>query len=118
MQTQDVQFIHHGGGDHPVAVVLSYEKYQQFLSLIGNTQEDDDPGIPHEVVEMVVLKKMPLTRAWRKYLKLTQAEAAKRVGMSQAAFAQIEKAQKNHAETIRKVAAAFGISPAQLDWGE
>ena len=116
MQTQEVQFIHQDDHPHPVAVVMSYKKYQQLLSYAGELDEDDDPGVPHAVVKMVVLEDIPPIRAWRKYLKMTQAEAARRLDMTQAAFAQIEKAQKNHAETLRKVAAAFGISPVQLEW--
>lgn len=116
MHKQDVQFIHQD--DQPVAVVMSYEKYQQLLNLAGKTMSANEPGIPHAVVGLVVLEGLTPIRAWRKHLRLTQAEAARRLNMSQAAFAQIEKAGKNHAETLRKIAAAFGISPAQLEWME
>jgi len=37
-------------------------------------------AIPHEVVGLTVKKGYTLVRAWREYLRLTQAEVAERMG--------------------------------------
>ncbi len=70
--------------------------------------------IPHEVVEMVVDGDSPI-RAWRKYLHMTQAEAAEKMQISQSAFAQMEKVRKSQKTTLRNVAKAFGLAFEQLD---
>jgi transcriptional regulator with XRE-family HTH domain len=54
-------------------------------------------------------------RAWREYLNLTQEEVAKRMGISQPAFAQQETVSKPRKATREKIAAAFGISSEQLE---
>jgi predicted transcriptional regulator len=49
------------------------------------TQVPQGDAIPHEVVGLTVKKGYTLVRAWREYLRLTQAEVAERMGISQAA---------------------------------
>jgi DNA-binding XRE family transcriptional regulator len=53
-------------------------------------------------------------RAWREYLGLTQAVAAKLMGISRPAWTQMEKSEKPHRATLEKAAIAFGIDAAQL----
>lgn len=48
--------------------------------------------IPHEVVSLIVDGEPPV-RAWREHLNLTQDEVAKRMGISQPAFAQQDRRQ-------------------------
>ena len=55
-------------------------------------------------------------RAWREYLGLTQAEVAKRMGISQSAYSQHENAQRLTKATRSKIAIALGIHAAQLDF--
>lgn len=69
--------------------------------------------IPHEVVSLIVDGALPV-RAWREYLNLTQDEVAKRMGISQPAFAQQETVAKPRKATREKIAAAFGINADQL----
>ena len=57
---------------------------------------------------------MSLIKAWRKYKKLTQAEMAERVGVSQPAYSQMEKAERPQQGTLEKAAAALGVSVEQL----
>ncbi|QHF38974.1 hypothetical protein PspS34_12185 [Pseudomonas sp. S34] len=52
---------------------------------------------------------------WRKHLSLTQDEVAKRMGVSQPAFAQQETVSKPRKATRKKIAAAFGITANQLE---
>ncbi|WP_415750229.1 helix-turn-helix domain-containing protein [Burkholderia pyrrocinia] len=49
------------------------------------------------------------------YLGLTQAEVATRLGISQSTYAQHESSEKLRKSTRGKIAAALGITDAQLD---
>jgi len=71
--------------------------------------------IPHEVVGMMVMDDLSPAAAWRKHPGLTQVEVAERIGISQAAYAQQEKAKKPRAATRKKIADAPGIDPDWLD---
>lgn len=72
-------------------------------------------GVPHEVVAMHVDREITYLRAWREYLGLTQAEVAKRAGMTQAALSQMESgATKLRKATREKLAKAMGLNPEQL----
>jgi transcriptional regulator with XRE-family HTH domain len=70
--------------------------------------------IPHEVVSLIVDGEPPV-RAWREHLNLTQDEVAKRMGISQPAFAQQETVAKPRKDTRERIAAAFGINANQLE---
>lgn len=59
---------------------------------------------------------MSAVRAWREYLRLTQAEVAARMGVSQAAYAQMESAKRPRKATLARIAAALGIDVEQLDF--
>ncbi|MCY1453478.1 hypothetical protein D9M71_704680 [compost metagenome] len=54
-------------------------------------------------------------RAWREHLNLTQEEVARRMGISQPAFAQQEAVSKPRRVTREKIAQAFGIKADQLE---
>lgn len=71
--------------------------------------------IPHEVVGLVIKKKMNLVKAWRTYLKMSQKDVAKQAGITQAALSQMEKADNKHrTATLEKLANAMGVSVDQL----
>ena len=53
-------------------------------------------------------------QAWREYLYMTQAEVAQRVGVSQAAYAQVDAAKRPRKATLQNVAPALGVSAQQL----
>ena len=104
----NVQVVRHNGV--PVAAVLPWEEYRR-LSML------DDPGtagIPQAVVESVLGGNTPV-KAWRKHLGMTQVEAAAKIGITQGAYAQIERAKYHQEATLRKIAAAFGIEFDQID---
>lgn len=102
----NVQFIEQNG--KPAFAVIPYEEYLRLLP-------SEDVTIPHEVVGLVVKKGMNLVKAWRKYLGLTQAQVAKKAGMSQAALSQMEKGEKNlRTKTLEKLAVAMGLKVEQL----
>lgn len=76
----DLQIIH-GPDGKPAFVVMPYAQY---------VAQQKEPGlIPHGVVRRMVDGATPI-RAWRKHLHLTQDEVAKRLEISQPAFAQQE----------------------------
>jgi hypothetical protein len=66
--------------------------------------------VPHEVVGLHVQDGIPLVRAWREYLGLTQAEVAERAELSQmeSGEAKLRKA------TREKLAQAMGLNLEQL----
>ncbi len=89
----------------PVAVVVPYDEYLQVF--------DDDVTIPHEVVMRSI--DVSLTRAWREFLGLSQAEVAGRMGITQPAYQQMEeKDAKPRLATMKKIAAALGIDVRQI----
>jgi len=103
----DVQIIEKDG--KPAFAVIPYEEYLRLRP------KDEVETIPHEVVGLVIKKRMNLVKAWRTHLRLTQREVAKRVGISQAALSQMEKsANELRTTTLEKLARALGISAEQL----
>ena len=72
--------------------------------------------VPNEVVALVFAGDLSPMRAWREHLGLTRAEVATRAGITQAAYAQMETAAKPRATTRKKIAAALGITPEQLNF--
>ena len=72
-------------------------------------------AIPSEVVNLIFDNRLTPAIAWREYLQLTQEECAKKVGISQAAYSQLENSDKPRKTTRIKLATALGINPKQLD---
>ena len=110
MGIENVQIVRANGV--PVAAVLPWDEYKRLLAL--DAPETMTAGIPHDVVEMVVAGDTPV-KAWRRYLGMTQVEAARKLGISQGAYAQIEKARKNQEATLHRIAAGWGIDFDQID---
>lgn len=92
----------------PAFVVIPYNEYKKMCK-----QEND--FIPNEVIGAAVDGATPI-RAWREYLRLTQAEVAARLGVSQSVFARQENSKVLRKSTIKRVAAALGITEDQLDF--
>ncbi|MDP1654064.1 MAG: helix-turn-helix transcriptional regulator [Rhodocyclaceae bacterium] len=96
-----------GEDGKPAFVVVPYEQFRRMSG--GFT-----PGtIPHAVVSAEV-DGASSAKAWREYLRLTQAEVAARMGVSQAAYAQMEAAKRPRKPTLAKIAAALGLEVEQL----
>jgi len=101
-----VQIIEQDG--EPAFAVIPYNDYLRLLPDVKDT-------IPHEVVGLVVKRGMNLVKAWRTYLKLTQAEVAKKAKITQAALSQMERSEnKLRSATLKKLAAAMELSEEQL----
>lgn len=104
--TNNAQIIK-GPDGAPAYVVIPYADY-----VATHPRED---LIPHEVIGFMVKEDLSPAAAWRRHLGLTQAEVAERIGITQAAYAQQEKAKRPRAETRARIAAALGIGPDMLD---
>lgn len=102
----NVQIIN-GADGRPAFVVLPYADY------IANRSKEN--LVPNEIVGYMVKDGMTAIAAWRRHLDLTQAEMAKRLGISQSAYAQQETAERPRKATREKIAAALGIPAQSLD---
>ena len=103
----NIQMIN-GPDGKPAFVVVPYA---EFVELYGK----DRDLIPNEVVGATVDGATPV-RAWREHLRLTQAEVAQRLGISQPAYAKQENSTSLRPLTIAKISAALGITAQQLDF--
>ncbi len=100
--------------DKTVYVLVPYKKYRRMLKLSQKARKDSDVTIPHEVVGFMVHNDDSAMKAWRRHLGLTQAQVAESLGITQAAYSQIENSKTSKKDTIQRVAAALGIDPEQL----
>ena len=92
----------------PVFAVIPYDEYIKLLP-------PEDVTIPHEVVSLVIKKRMNLVKAWRIYLGFTQSEIARKAGITQAALSQMEKSENTlRTSTLEKLAKAMDLSVEQL----
>lgn len=79
------------------------------------SDEFDHVTVPHEVVEIEIEKDVSLMAAWRIHCGLTQAEAAEKAGITQAALSQIErKGSRPQAKTRELFAKIYDCEPDQL----
>lgn len=84
--------------------------YADFVHSQGYVPKD---GVPHAVVSKAI-DGQTMLQSWREHLMLTQEEMAKRMGITQAGYAQIESAKRPRKATLEKAATAMGITLEQL----
>jgi DNA-binding XRE family transcriptional regulator len=110
MNTRIEHQIIKGADGIPLYVLVPYDQY-----MASKERPDEEVTLPNEVVKLAVLDDKGIVRAWREYLGLTQEDAAKRLGITQSAYAQMErrKGVMRYA-TRQRLAEAFGIEPEQL----
>lgn len=99
-----------GEDGKPLFVVVPYGDFQRMR------HDSSTDGVPHAVVNRVFDADVSPMAAWREYLRLTQAELAARLGISQSAYAQIEAGKRPRKATLQKVADAMGLQLGQLAW--
>jgi DNA-binding XRE family transcriptional regulator len=107
----DPQIIEQDG--KPAFAVIPWNEYQKLLK---NQIESDESNVwfPNEVVKANV-RGDSLIKAWREYMKLTQAELASKAGMKQSALARLENSAANpRKSTLLKLAKAMGVTVDQL----
>jgi hypothetical protein len=83
--TESVQILRDASGN-PAFAVLPFTQYQALVK----SPAPREPGIPADVVENAIGNRISAVRAWREHLALTQAEVARRMGITQGAYAQLE----------------------------
>lgn len=104
----DIQIIH-GRDGAPAFVVMPYADWLA-------SRDRYESLVPNEVVNLTFDRDWKPMRAWREHLGLTQAEVASRVGISQAAYAQMENAANPRPATLKKIALALGLTLEQIDF--
>ncbi|AQV96276.1 XRE family transcriptional regulator [Cupriavidus necator] len=97
-----------GADGQPAFVMIPYADY---LSQYARASD----RIPSPIVRRVLADDVPPLRAWREHLGLTQADVAARLGISQPAYAQQENSTRLRKTSRERIAAALGITGAQLD---
>ena len=106
------QILTHNGS--PAFAVVPYAEYLQLMEYAG-ARPDEEVTLPHEVVKMSTLGGMSLIRAWREHLGLTQEEVARRMGITQPAYAKIEGGKNQpRIATCKRLAMAMGVEWEQL----
>jgi DNA-binding XRE family transcriptional regulator len=94
----------------PAFAVIPYEDY---LAIMPKDVEND--SVPQAVAEKAILDDIPLIKAWRLYLGLSQKDVAIKAGISQAALSQMERTENpNRTSTLIRLAAAMGLTVEQL----
>ena len=99
-----------GADGKPAFVVVPYEQFRRMRG--GFTKGT----VPNEVVNFSYERGVSPLAAWREHFNLTQAEVAARIGVTQAAYAQMERVKQPRKATLEKVAAAMGLEVEQLRW--
>ena len=99
-----------GQDGKPAFVVVPYEQFRRMKG--GFTHGT----VPNEVVSFAFERGVSAMAAWREHFGLTQAEVASRIGITQAAYAQMERVKSPRKATLEKVAAALGLEVEQLRW--
>ena len=106
------QILNHNG--KPAFAIIPYAEYMKLMERTEG-RPDAEVMLPHDVVKMSTLGGMSLIRAWREHLGLTQEEVARRMGITQPAYAKMEggKTQPRIA-TCKRLATAMGVEWEQL----
>ncbi len=106
----DYQVIKQDG--EPAFAVVPYAEFKEMLEL---NNLDETTMIPNDVVEKHSIEGKSIFCAWREYLRITQEDISKRLGISQAAVAQQEAPDSRpHNKTRQKWADALGVDIEQL----
>ena len=91
-------------------VVVPYEQFRRMKG--GFTQGT----VLNEAVNFAFERGVSAMAAWREHFGLTQSEVASRIGIAQAAYAQMERVKSPPKAAPEKVAAALGLEAEQLRW--
>lgn len=95
----------------PLYALVPWAEYETLFE----GKPDEEVLIPHEVVVLHIQEGLSLIRAWREHLKLSQREVARRMGVSQPAYAKMEaKAARPRMVTLKKIATALGVEWEQI----
>jgi DNA-binding XRE family transcriptional regulator len=98
-----------GADGRPAFVVVPYDEFVKRF-------EGESDLVPDAVVKLAFDDGMSPAKAWRTHLGLTQNEVAKRMGVTQSAYAQLEASPRLRKASRVNIATALGIGPGQLDF--
>lgn len=94
---------------------LTKDDEQYWEDVPYQSDEFDEVTIPQEVVDIMFEKEINVMGAWRIYRKLTQAEVAEKVGITQSALSQMErKSSRPQTQTRELLAKIYDCNPDQL----
>jgi len=99
-----------GADGKPAFVVVPYDQFRRMKG--GFTRGT----VPNEVVNLSFERGVTPMAAWREHFGMTQADVAARMGITQAAYAQMERVKRPRKATLEKVSAAMGLEQEQLRW--
>ena len=100
-----------GRDGKPAFVVMAYDEFRRLQQ-----RKRSGLGVPHEVVNLAFDRNISPLAAWREHLQITQSEVARRMGITQSAYAQMERSQRPRTTTLNRAAKAMGITVDQLSW--
>ena len=104
------QIIHASDGS-PLYVLVPWEEY---VARFGGCS-DKDVTIPHDTAPLHGEHGKSCIRVWREHLGLSQHVVARRMEISQPAYAKIEALDAElQLETFRKIAVALGVEWEQI----
>jgi len=75
---------------------------------------EEEPFIPHEIVQMVIRHGLPLIKAWRLYKNLTVEEVAKAAGLNTQEVVQLEAADNQLSYSLEKVCLGLKLDIEQI----
>jgi DNA-binding XRE family transcriptional regulator len=97
----------------PLYVLVPYDEWVATSKRIKKNSAKT--YLPQAVVEKTAVDGKSLVRAWREYKHMSQKDVAERLGITQAAYCQLEKSEGTmRGSTIRKIAAALDVTEEQL----
>ena len=88
----------------------------QLLTRLNFSRRARENLVPDAVVKLAFDDGLSPAKAWRTHLGLTQGEVAKRMDVSQSAYAQLEGSRKIRKDSRERIARALGIKAGQLDF--
>jgi len=109
MDKPDCQIIYHN--DRPAFAVIPYDQFEAMMRRFVDLPKE----VPPEIRHFIEVEGMTWVKAWRTFRNLTQADVADLMGISQPAFAQMEKCVASlQRSTMEKLAKALKVDVKQL----
>jgi hypothetical protein len=94
----------------PAFAVIPFDDYQSMIK----RKDQVEVGIPTAVSDLEKCSTWSLARAWREHKKLTQAEVAQRMWITEVVYAQLEAKKRISKYNREKIAYALEIYESQL----
>ena len=116
-----IQYINDNQGKPLYAIVpieeferLTADREEYWADIPCQSDEFDDVPLPDAVVGIMAERDVSVMAAWRIHRGMTQAQAAEKAGITQAALSQTENSGRPHAKTREQFAEIYNCQPEQL----